>query len=362
MPLPGRGSFGNHLASLDGLRAFSILLVFLCHGAGGRGYENELTGYAGYLGVMIFFVISGTLITWLMLREKEETGALSLYNFYVRRALRILPLFWLLLLCVTALRSFHLISIPGWDIFRAFTFTHDYPFHLHGQDYSWWLVHTWSLSVEEQFYLLWPTLFALLPRKKSMALAGIIAFSGPLLLIANHFLLPSLRGHEGFMFHTRVDGLMMGCFAAYLLDSPRWRERIQNIPVGPVLLASSIFVLAVAPYAQSCFPQHSVARDLVTLVLPTLSAVAIACAILTLVAGKAGIMHALCNQPAAVHIGKLSYSLYIWQQLFLSSHSIPTVQSLLWRVLAIYGVSLCSFNLVEMPFLKLRKKFRRVQE
>ena len=261
-----------------------------------------------------------------------------------------------------ALRSLHVISISGWDILRAVTFTHDYPFHLVGAYDAWWLGHTWSLSVEEQFYLLWPTLFALLPRKKSLVLAGAIAFSGPLLRLASYYLLPALRSHEAFMFHTRIDALMMGCFAAYLLDSPAWRERIQKIPAGPVLLASSIFVLAVVPYALGCFSPHSLARNVVILVMPTLSAIAIASAILTLVAGKAGIVHTLFNLPAVAHIGKLSYSLYIWQQLFLSPGSVVSPLSLAWRVLAIYGVSLCSFNLVEMPFLKLRKKFRRVPE
>jgi peptidoglycan/LPS O-acetylase OafA/YrhL len=193
-----------------------------------------------------------------------------------------------------------------------------------------------------------------------MILAGVIAFSGPVLLLANHYLLPALRGQEAQMFHTRIDALMMGCFAAYLLDSPAWRGRIRKIPVGPILLASALFVLAVVPYARLCFRTHSLAGIAVALVMPTLSAVAIAAAILTLVAGKAGPIHALFNQPAVAHIGKLSYGLYIWQQLFL--YSVPSPLSFAWRIPAIYAVSLCSFNFVEKPFLKLRKKFRRVPE
>lgn len=85
----------NHLASLDGLRALSILLVILSHSAGALGIGNRhyLYGYIGHLGVSIFFVISGLLISWLMIRERDVTGSVSLRDFYIRRALRILPVF-----------------------------------------------------------------------------------------------------------------------------------------------------------------------------------------------------------------------------------------------------------------------------
>src|SRR5208282_5823467 len=102
---------GNHLHSLDGLRALSIVMVILCHGAGAFRHENDLLDYLGHLGASIFFVISGTLITWLLIREKEETGSVSLRSFYIRRALRIIPVFWLFIVCVMALKSMHAISI-----------------------------------------------------------------------------------------------------------------------------------------------------------------------------------------------------------------------------------------------------------
>jgi peptidoglycan/LPS O-acetylase OafA/YrhL len=362
VPQPAQGPFGNHLASLDGLRALSIVMVLVSHGAGAYGRRsNDVLDYFGHLGVSIFFVISGTLITWLMIREKEETGLMSLRSFYIRRALRIIPVFWLFTLCVIALKSAHAVSISNLDILRAFTFTHNYPFGAHAE-YAWWMNHTWSLSLEEQFYLVWPGLFALLATKNSRLLAMAIALGGPLLRAANYYLLPSLRGHEGGMFQTRIDILMMGCLAAFVLDSPGWRERIRNLPSGAVLLASSLFLLGIEPYLSTRHIGHTLARAAFSAAMPTIEAAAIAAAILVLVAGRTGMAYAALNQPAVMHIGQLSYGLYLWQQLFLSADAASNVWSLAWRIAAIYIVSLCSFRFVEKPFLRLRKKFRRVPE
>lgn len=358
-PQSTQPSSRNHLPSLDGLRAFSILLVIICHGAGVCGHQSDLTDYWGYLGVSIFFVISGTLITWLLIREEEETGSVSLRSFYIRRALRILPVFWLFILCVIMLKSIHAVTISSMDILRAFTFTHNYPFRGH-EDYAWWLHHTWSLSLEEQFYLVWPGLFALLAKRKSVYLAMIMALSGPTLRVANYYLLPSLRGQEWQMFHTRIDVLMMGCLAAFLLDSPSWRKRIQNVPANPVLLASSIFLLGIEPYVVGHYTGHTLARAAFSMTVPTIEAGVIAFAILILVAGKASMASTVFNQPAVMHVGRISYGMYLWQQFFLYPSSVSSLRSLLWRVPAIYLASLCSFNFLEKPFLNLRRKFRRV--
>ena len=335
-------------------------MVLVCHGAGAYGHRsNDVLNYFGHLGVSIFFVISGTLITWLMIREKEETGSMSLGSFYIRRALRIVPVFWLFTLCVIALKSIHAVSISNLDILRAFTFTHNYPLLGH-QEYAWWMNHTWSLSLEEQFYLVWPGLFALLATRQSRLLAMVMAVSGPLLRTANYYLLPWSRGHEGGMFQTHIDILMMGCLTAFVLDSPAWRERVRNIPPWPVLLASSLFLMGIQPYLETHHIASGLARAALSAALPTIEAAAIAAAILVLVAGRPGMAHAWLNQPVVMHIGQLSYGIYLWQQLLLSPGAASNVWSLSWRVAAIYAISLCSFRFVEKPFLKLRKKFRRV--
>jgi peptidoglycan/LPS O-acetylase OafA/YrhL len=203
------------------MRAISILLVIVAHATGVFGRQNDYFFALGQLGVSIFFVISGLLITWLMIRERDATGAFSLHNFYIRRFLRILPVFWLLLLTVSVLKAAHVISIEWLDIFRAFTFTHNYPLSWsHSPQYAYWLTHTWSLSLEEQFYLVWPSLFAFLRPRHAARLAVTLALAGPVLQIVNYYALPSMRGVVGTAFQTRIDILMAGCAAAFLLESP----------------------------------------------------------------------------------------------------------------------------------------------
>ncbi len=108
----------------------------------------------------------------------------------------------------------------------------------------------------------------------------------------------------------------------------------------------------------SHFANHSRANAIIRLIFPTFEALAIALTLLVVIAGKPGVAYRVLNWRVCTHVGKLSYSLYIWQQLFLEPNSAARIASLLWRLLAIYAVSSCSFNFLERPFLRLRSKFR----
>jgi peptidoglycan/LPS O-acetylase OafA/YrhL len=356
---PSAAVLQSHLPSLDGMRAISILLVIVAHATSVFDRESNYFFSLGQLGVSVFFVISGLLITWLMIRERDATGAFSLRNFYIRRFLRILPVFWLLIFTVTLLKVTHVISIEWLDILRALTFTHNYPLSLHRPDnYAYWLTHTWSLSLEEQFYLVWPSLFAILRPRHAARLAAILAVSGPLLRTLNYYLIPSFRGLVGTAFHTRIDILMVGCAAAFLLESPAWNARIRRIPVWPTLIATSFFLLCANPVLTNPFTFRALGGAITRTVFPTFEALAIALTLLVVVAGKPGMARRVLNWRVSGHIGKLSYSIYIWQQLFLAPGSATRLVSLLWRLLAVYLVSFCSFNFFERPFIKLRSRFR----
>src|SRR6185503_16392845 len=157
-------SVDRRVPSLDGLRAISIALVVFCHMAGTRGFPiSEAAGNIlpfAALGVRVFFVISGFLITKLLLAEWSRTGGIDLSRFYLRRTLRIMPPYYVLLVAVAMAASVDLIRLAPGDLAHAATYTSNY-----APDRSWWIGHTWSLSVEEQFYLLWPAVLLLAGRR-----------------------------------------------------------------------------------------------------------------------------------------------------------------------------------------------------
>ncbi|HEY0214481.1 MAG TPA: acyltransferase [Paenirhodobacter sp.] len=162
----------RHFVALDGLRFLSILAVLFHHSPLASVWPeySRLFG-RGYLGVDLFFVISGFLITTLLLRERDRTGHISLTGFYKRRALRILPLY---LLVVTAVGGYYVLfkhepgtaeKWPFYYLFLANFLQGDIPM----------LAPTWSLSVEEQYYMIWPLLLIALPRR--WLLQGVVVFA-----------------------------------------------------------------------------------------------------------------------------------------------------------------------------------------
>src|SRR5262245_18321747 len=143
----------SHVPGLDGIRALAIGLVLFSHSV----IYDEFTGLrpfglvAGYAGVAVFFVLSGYLITTLLLREEDRTGGISLILCYCRRALRLLPALWLYLFVVGAMWLAGGLPHHPWHSFLRSLF---YIRNLIGRGHE--TDHLWSLSIEEQFYLLWP--------------------------------------------------------------------------------------------------------------------------------------------------------------------------------------------------------------
>ncbi|MGH9561651.1 MAG: acyltransferase family protein, partial [Terracidiphilus sp.] len=181
----------------------------------------------------------------------------------------------------------------------------------------------------------------------------------PILRILSYLLLPAMRGWDSNGFESLVDLLMAGCVSAFLLDSAVWRKRIRTIPAWPTLAVTSASLLIITPWVSSHLPQHSNLSAIAYLLMPTLEGAMIALTLLVLVAGKHGLPFRVLNSPIAAHFGKLSYSIYIWQQLLLPLNSDSSALPLLWRLPAVYLVAFCSFRLVERPLLKLRSQFRQ---
>ena len=162
----------KHFKLLDGIRGLSIAAVIWHHSGGVYPISSQFFG-RGYLGVDMFFVLSGFLITFLLLKEKRITSTISLKKFYIRRTLRIFPLYFAFLGFITIWESLSNPSdLP--QILQAFPYYFFYISNWIPEAIEQYFKHAWSLAVEEQFYLIWPLLFAAIPMIRSVSLT--IAF------------------------------------------------------------------------------------------------------------------------------------------------------------------------------------------
>lgn len=336
----------KRIPSLDGLRAISISLVVAGHWAELR-YHSDVAGAFANLGVRIFFVISGYLITTLLLKEHAKTSTIGLREFYVRRAYRILPAAFAFMLPVFLifrhdLRWYHMAAATLYV--TNFDFAH-----------PWFLGHLWSLSVQEQFYFLWPgVLKRWLPHRVAM-LAGVIAFA-PAYRVACHFL--GLHGRADETFPAVADVLAIGCLLAVV-------EQTMKIPTlaaesaarmgHPTVLLSLIksrwallLILPVALVPIYVGTLHFHITALLLLVLWPLMHLSIAGLLWHVVQRPYGIL----NVKPVVWLGKISYSLYLWQQLFIfGRHARPW-----YGVFFAVGLASASYYLVEQPMLRLRER------
>jgi peptidoglycan/LPS O-acetylase OafA/YrhL len=211
---------GRYIPILDGWRAVAIILVLMFHGLlhvnpNGNGHLQkliDLSGRTGALGVLVFFCISGYLITQRLVAESRGTGIFSARNFYIKRVFRILPPLALYLLCIGALALLGVIHLVPRD-WSAVCFLANY---LQG---SWHTTHFWSLSVEEHFYLFWPFCILLFGWRRAM-------WIGVALVVAVAVWRPwELHHHFGaersaYLQHTdmRLDYIMMGSVLALALQ------------------------------------------------------------------------------------------------------------------------------------------------
>lgn len=333
---------GSRLPALDGLRAVAVGLVI--------GYHAGVP-VPGDLGVSIFFVLSGFLITWLLIREHDRTGTVSLTDFYRRRTLRIFPAYFALVLF--SLTIDRMLGDP-WTWPRAisvFTHTANYYNAWIGSN-SWTLGHAWSLAVEEQFYLLWPLLFLATIRLKRVHALGVIAALIALVLIWRCV----AYGHLGLggayvynAFDTRFDCLAIGCGLAVIGPSLRGTRVIAR-PAHPFLTLAALYISRV----HGSLAYHYTVGF-------TVDAFLIAILIVQLVQlVEARPWRWLECRPVRF-LGALSYSLYLWHGWGLSiGHHAPFARAAT-GVVASLVFALGSYYVIERPFLAWKRKYERAR-
>jgi peptidoglycan/LPS O-acetylase OafA/YrhL len=333
---------GARIPSLDGLRALSIALVLAGHLAGTRNAYRSMPLNAGF-GVQIFFVISGFLITTLLLEEQANTGRISLKNFYIRRFFRIFPPFYAYIAAIAAVAAWGAVTLRPGDVLHSLTYTMNYHY-----DRSWWFGHIWSLSVEEQFYLLWPAILVAVGIRRGFLSAAAVILLSPAIRLGYWYLLPNQHGAIGEAFPTISDALAAGCLLAGV------RGRLGNMPRYVAFLKSPLFYVvpacAILARLLDERPRFSMA------VGQTIVNIAIAITIDRFVRFPDTLGGRFLNLRPVAYIGALSYSIYLWQQPFLNRHSDSDLAAFPLNLALTAGASLASYYLIERPFLDLRRR------
>ena len=339
----------------------AIFLVIFSHFTATRGFSPPSWWtliFQGNLGVRIFFVISGLLITYLLLVEADRRGHASLRAFYTRRALRIFPVYFLYLAVVAALTAVGLYTDTATTWIGSLTFTRDFT----GRSASL-TGHYWSLSVEEQFYLVWPvTMVALRLWRRPRVAVGILLVPVALCPILRSGIVQALwpnwwvdRALNVFSIARYADSLAIGCLGAFAYRA--YRDRLKHVASPAILgVALAVFIVAAGIEVQST-------AAVAGAVLPLVEAVALLCAILVTIERPAGYFYRLLNAKPVVWLGLLSYSLYVWQELFLSYSAGPILSAWPvydWRVwwLPAVACACVSYYFVERPILRIKDRLR----
>lgn len=333
----------NRLPSLDGLRTISIFLVIVSHASFYFGYTGIFN--IGDLGVRIFFVISGFLITGLLVREVDETNKINLLRFYFRRTLRIFPPYYFFLAVFACLAIFGKIKIALAAFLPVFTYTSDYFF-----PGDWNFDHAWSLSVEEQFYLIYPGLLFLCGRRKSEILLVLTLLICPIVRFIDHGLFGQL--HPIWLtkgFDANLDTLAIGCLLAMRrtwLHEKQWYRQI---------LASKLMYLA--PLAIFLINTEIDYENLDLGILFSINNVLIVLMIDWAVTHFDNAAGRVLNSAPFVTIGVMSYSIYLWQQPFLNPEPSSKYFAFPYNLLGFAVFVGISYFVVEKMSMRFRKRY-----
>jgi peptidoglycan/LPS O-acetylase OafA/YrhL len=348
-------ALSGRIPSLDGLRAVAVLLVIFNH----LGVPHAPQGR----GVLTFFVLSGFLITWTLLRESERCGNVSIRDFYIRRGLRIFPAFYIFALLHLAVTWFiqGKLSASAWaDYAAAFFYVANYRHgispHLHQS-----LGHTWALSVEEQFYFLWPWLFSFFQRdlRRLTHILITIIVAADIYRIVLFFKFHVPRTWLNFTFDSRLDHLLVGCLLAVLLKRgilPQFWEFMTS----RIWISLVIFGLVVASIALDEHYGLAYKYGVTFVIDPLLTAILLVQVIVFANTWAWGWL----NWSVTRYVGRISYAMFLYQGVT-NYWAVHIFKDRSRFVLVAAAVSLAlllgtmSYYAIELSFLRLKTKFVR---
>ncbi|MBX7171410.1 MAG: acyltransferase [Pyrinomonadaceae bacterium] len=337
------------IPSLDGLRAISIILVIFSHTVtkiSDQIHFSNITFYLnfGALGVRIFFVISGFLITGLLLKELAQTDNINLLKFYFRRTMRIfVPFYFFLIIIFFTSNSGLTPPIPFKTFLTAITYNSNYI-----SNSNWDITHSWSLSVEEQFYLLFPGILAFLgvAKTKKFLLAALLIAPASRLWYFFHY------GETDFFwfttaFHHNMDALAIGGLLSL------FREELHKNQIYQYFLRKNFAlllpILIVILNNQDDHPKFAVSAGI--------SAVNLLIVLFLdwVVVNHESLVGKVLNSRPMILIGMMSYSIYLWQQPFFNPDNKAMFATFPYNLGALILASILSYYLIEKKSLLLRQ-------
>lgn len=348
----------RHNPSLDGVRGSAVLIVLCAHYYGVLGIAN------GYLGVDVFFVLSGFLITSLLLRELETHSHLSFINFYVRRTLRLLPALAIAVLLFGAIDLIFGICLPRMTVLKSMAAAIlMYPSNWVRALQLWNMkefAHTWSLAIEEQFYFIWPiTLLVLVRLFRNYSAVFLAVIVAAVAVELNRLTIVDDASNTewiGAASQTRLQPILAGALAAIAIvycESITARRALAI--VAPFAIVMVIALLLFFSYNYLLWKQQAVS-------------IAVALIILHLSIAKDSWVHRMLSVSWLTYTGRISYGLYLYHYpiWFLTIHTFGDrlpwneKQALCVLVLApmSYLMAWASYKYAEAPLLRMKDRFR----
>ncbi len=331
----------QRIGALDGWRGVAILLVLIDH-CGEASSSRLIHGSSrvGATGVGIFFALSGFLITTLLLREYDATLRIDIGRFFTRRVFRILPPVMAFIASLVVVRFFTSVRITNEQLlasvllFRNYIATDWYA--------GWYTAHFWSLNIEEHFYLFWPILFCF-TRRRIKVLVVIALLDALWRSISFRMQLDPNIWSPGRT-DVRIDSLLWGCILAIVLADPGWRKKFSaRLPAWLLFVLVGFDVLSNLALGSHYYSFYEPIILSLLVVWPVIH-------------GQSMLRRVLEWSPL-VQLGKISYSLYIWQQLWLLSRYapilFPKLQSFPLNLLMCGVCAVGSYVVIEQPMLRL---------
>jgi peptidoglycan/LPS O-acetylase OafA/YrhL len=327
----------RHILQLDGLRGIAILLVLIGHFVNVWAPFPMMWRFSelANLGVVVFFVLSGYLITTLILAEKRKSGTIALGQFYFRRVLRLAPALAFFLAVVGFLAWNGYIEKIG---LREFLFCIFYLRNFYGASVA--VGHLWSLSLEEQFYAIWPPVVRFLGAGLLPLSLGVVVVMSVCRGIALHLHLfdydPTICYARPYF---RMDSILIGCCLAIYLAQPR---KLPKLITGTHTWMIWLLLLLWSMGVRNVWPSPYITVQMLLSVWLLLKVVT-------------AVQFTWLTSGMLQFLGRISYSLYLWQQMVFEKQ---LVRSPWMAVAATFALAIASHYLVERPFLKIKEKYR----